>query len=480
MKFITEEILPMKEFDTPDKDNIDETTEEVVAEETDVADEIVDDIQEEETEDLYDGDDAAYEYDEEDSELEEASESDAVTAEPEEEVIEDNTYDAGLLDRFRQFVARKIYAFSLLDKKKRKNCIFLALAIFALAVLIFTDIIPILPNSYHRSYVGNKYTLGETKNSDAASYGKGVLYASNGSVMYFGPDMKLKSQIETFSGTSIVRTNGGGAVVYTQNGSNALVMSSEDKYQLVSSDEPIISASVNDDGDYILVTKEAGYTACVSAYSSSMQSLYKWHTGNNVIDTAISPDGTEIVASVIEYSDTDVYSKLVFLNTSSKSPVKEVKLDSNIVVELTFVDSGTVVACGDAFTAGYTPNGNPKWSIDYEGKLLKTFDISDDGNIAFLFNRYNSGLSESRIEIYNNRGKLVGEYDSDSNVRYISLNNDYCLLALEGETVLIDNDGDVKKSKQHDAEYSRLVLYENYNFAFGINDSIAEIVSVKH
>lgn len=481
----------MAEFDTPDKDNIIESSGQTTPEIPDNDEltgeispyEVVNDTENGETADAdneseYQTDSDSYEYIEE--ETEELSQTQETGEDEVCDEYDDASYDAHVLSRFKLFVAQKIYAFGQLDKKQKRKRIFISAVVLVLLVLIFTDIIPILPNSYHRSYVGNKYTLGETMGNDVEKYGDNVLYASGGSVICFGPDMSPESTIDTFSGTPIIRTTGEGAIVYSKNGDTALVMTSPDKYKLVDSDEAIISASVNEDGDYILVTVEAGYKACLSAYNSTGQSLYKWHTGSNIIDTAISPDGAEIVASVVEYSQTDIYSKLVFLNTSSKTPVKEVKLDSCIASELVFADANTLIAFGDAFTAAYTPNGSLKWNIDYGGKLLKTYDISDEGNIAFLFNRYNSDLSESRIEIYNTRGKLTGEYDSKSNVRSISINNDFCLLSLDKQTILTDNDGDVRKSKKVDAEYSKMVLYDNYNFAFGINDSIAEILSVKH
>jgi len=404
------------------------------------------------------------------------------------EEADDLTYDSteksknetSFMSNLKIVLASVIYKFSKLDKKKRNKYITIYTIIFVLVVLILSDIIPVLPNSYHRSYVGNQYTVGETGRSASASYRKGVIYANDGSVMCFGPDMKLLSHIDTFSGTPYIRTSGDGAVVYTKNGNKALVMSNEKKQKIVNSDEAIISASVNKKGDYILVTKEAGYTACVSAFNYNSQALYKWHTGNNILDTAISPNGQNIVASVIEYSDTSLYSKLIFLDVASKEPLAQIELNANLALELAFLDDNTVVAIGDSFTTAYTPKGNQKWHIDYDSKLLKTYDVSDDGTIAFLFNRYNSALSESFVEIYNTRGRKVGSYKSPENVRGISLNNDYCLLTLESATVLIDSDGDVKKTKKLTKEYSGLELYQNYNFALGVSNGVVEIVSVRH
>ncbi len=430
-------------------------------------------------EDAYPNNNEAYECEEEEL-SEENHNNEEINAEDETLSANPPKNKVAAFSAIKLFLANKIYAFSKLDKKKKNKTIITYLVCLILVILILTDIIPILPNSYHRAYVGNQFTIGEITQSKSTSYHNGVIYAKSGSVMCFGPNMKLLSRIDTFDGKPYVRTNGDGVIVYSKNGNKALVMTSEKDYNIVDSEEKIISASVNNHGDYVLVGKEAGYSACVSVYNSDQKCIYKWHTGNNVLDTAISPNAESIVASVIEYSDTAVYSKLVFLNTSKKEPVMEIDLNSCLATELLFLDSKTVVAIGDTFTTAYTPDGNEKWHIEYDGKLLNTYDISDDGTLAFLFNRYNSALSESFVEIYNTRGKKVGKYNSPDNVRAISLNNDHCLMTLDDATVLIDKDGDVKKIKPLKSEYSNLVLFQNYNFAFGTQNGVAEILSVRH
>ena len=390
------------------------------------------------------------------------------------------TYDEQLIKSTKRFITGKISRFMALDKRKQKKYLITFAIVVILLTLILTDIIPILPNSYHRSYVGNRYTLGETQSSDTAKYGKNVLYASNGTLICFGPDMSVKNKIDTFAGHPIIRTADTGAVVYSKNGDKAIVMTDYDKYFAVNSNEAIISASVNKKGDYILVTVEAGYKACLSAYNSKQSPLYKWHTGSHITDTAISPAGTEFVASVIEKTETEVHSKLVFLSVASQEPVKEVAIEGCVVTGLHFVDSSTVVAFGDSFTKAFSPNGAEKWSVDYNGKFLKTYDVSKDGQIAFLFNSFNSDLSDSLVELYNHRGRKIGHCESKDNVRSISVNNGHCLLMLDKETIIADSDGDIKKRKKHNSDYSRVVLFDNYHFAFGINDNVAEIISVRH
>ncbi len=397
------------------------------------------------------------------------------------EYEEDEEFDeTGFFTDIKQLISEIVLHIRGMDKKVLRKKLFIYVPIFVLVMLILTDIIPILPNSYNRSYVGNTHALGETQGNDYKAYGKDVLYVANGTLQCFGPDMKEKVKINTFTGIPVLKINKNGAIVYSKNGNDALVMTSVDKYSLKTSEERILSASVSPDGAYILVTAEAGYTSKLSAYDTSDECIYKWHTNSSIIDTGIFANSKNLVAASVEYDGTDVYSKLHFFDVTSSGSPKEVKLENNLITELYVSDKDTVIAFGTDYTCAYTPSGVLKWTIEYDGKLLKSFDVSDEGNIAFLFNKYNSALSESRIEIYKTNGRRTGAYNSELNVRAISVNNDYCLLSHDSETTLLDNDGDVKKIKTVDYEFTKGVLYQNYNFAFSINNSVAETMSVRH
>jgi len=251
-------------------------------------------------------------------------------------------------------------------------------------------------------------------------------------------------------------------------------------YSIKNIGENIYSAKVNSDGDYILLTSEAGYKSCLSAYSSSHKPIYEWHTNLNILDMAFSDDEKFIAVSVVDFDGASVSTRLSFIETSSSIPIHECEIVNQVVSEVFFTDDNTVVAVGDMSTSCYTANGHKKWEISYADKNLKSYDYSPDGTIVFLFNKYNSELSESTVEIYNTSGKFKGKYESKENVRSVSYNNGYCLLLLDKGTVLLDDDADLEKTKVLKDDFQKVVLYENYNFAFGIRDDTAEILSVKH
>ncbi len=484
----------MNEFDNPGNNgfeneenenedvNIEEVTEEFeynqkYQEESENTEDMEDAEDMEDTSDSDEIDEPVSDYEDENTEVYE----DDVTEQDEEYDGYDDSYKIKK-ERFvwlKSYVADKIYEFNQLNKKQKTTRVTVFSIIFVLVILIMTDIIPILPNSYNRSYVGNEYVLGETITSDVEKFGDGVLYASSGSVICFGPDMKVENKISAFQGSNLINTNGKSAVVYSKNGNNILVMKNKDKYESITIDENIYSAKVTANAGYILLTSEAGYKSCLSAYSSSHDLVYEWHTNSNVIDMAFSDNEKYIVVSTLEYSKTGINTKLVFIETVSNTPVSECVIEEQLISELFFTQDNTVIAVGDVSTYCFTATGHQKWEIKYEGKNLKTYDY-DDGKIAFLFNKYNSELSESTIEIYGLSGRLRGKYESVENIRALSLNNGYCLLQLSKGTALLDDDADLKKKKELKEDYQKTILFDNYNFAFGIRDNIAEIISVRH
>lgn len=367
-----------------------------------------------------------------------------------------------------------------MDKKKRKKIVLGLLLAVILFFLIITDIIPILPNSFHRSYVGKSYELSDTQKSSYAPYDDYILYASDGRVICFEPNMKTKQSIDTFSGKPNLRVNTKGAIIYVKNSYNYLVFSDVDTYDMFSLNEKILNANVSSSGSYSIVTKESGYESCVNAYTKDNKSIFKWHTNDTITDSAISSNAKYIVTSSLVLTDDNINSKLTFLNTSSSKIVKEIPLEDNLVSELYFVNNDYIIAFGSEYTSCYTINGIEKWKINYNDKVFSTYDISDEGILAFVFNRYNSDLSESSVMLYDlDDGDLLGEYNSNENIKSVSVNNDYCLLSTDDKSILLDDDCDVEKIKEYDFDFDSIKLYENYHFGFVIDDNIARIVSVK-
>lgn len=366
------------------------------------------------------------------------------------------------------------------EPKRRMKIISLYSSVLLIVILILTDIIPILPNAFNRFYVGNSYVIGETQGGIYDKLGKNIIYVGNGSVMSFGPDMSCNFKKETVVGVPKLETAGDNALIHYKDSNEAIVIANNSDFKKLEMTEEITGAAISESGYYGFVTKEPGYKSCVNIYAPGGKSIYKWHTNNPVIDISVSTSGKNMVAASYTYESNAMSGKLVFFDMNKNEPVKEVVTGSNVFSEVRFINDDVVVAFGDMYTAAYTYKGVMKWRVDYSGRTLKSYDFTDDGYIAFIFDRYTSEMSESTVEIYNSSGRLKGKFESKNNVKYVSANNGRFLLSLNRHTILLNTRGDVMKKRKTEKDFRKAVLYHNYNFAFSISDSVAEILSVNH
>jgi len=420
--------------------------------------------------------DGSYEYFEETEALEEATQYEENTID---ESI-DNTFYNSIIHRLIRSINEKVFKLKNTEPKKRAKIILSMSFCILLVILVITDFIPILPNAYNRFYVGNSYVIGETRGGVYDKMGKDIVYAGSGSIISFAPSMKCNFKIDTVTGLPRLETDGNNAIVHYKNSNEVYVITNGQNISNIKSSYNVTGATINDKGYYGFVSDESGYESCVEIYNPKGSSLYKWHTNNPVIDVSVSDNGQSMIASSYTADNSLMSGKLIFFDLGLSEPIKEVVTNSNIISEVKFIDNDVAIAFGDLYTAAYTSKGVMKWRIDYAGRNLKSYDISENGEIAFIFDRYNSELSESTLEIYNNSGRLKGRYESRDNIKYVSANNNCFLLSLDKKTVLLDSDGDVMKKRNSAIDFRHAVLFYNYNFAFSVSDSIAEIMSVNH
>lgn len=392
------------------------------------------------------------------------------------DVYEEESIDEKLSNKFRNL----LYSINRIPTEKRVKVITFFSVIAFITLLILTDIIPILPNAYNRFYVGNSYVIAETQNAVFDKVNGNIVYAASGTIKSFGPNMDCKFSYDAPTGTPLIETNGSNAIVYYENSNDVFLITNGDVIKKINIEEKIKGAYVTSHNYYGIVRDEPGYVSCVEVFKKSGSSLYKWHTNSSIIDIAISESGKYMVASAYEADKNSASTRLIFFDLSIDKPIKEIVLGGNMISEVRFTNSDTVVAFGDIYTQAYSANGTPSWRIDYKGRIPKSYDIGKNSEIAFVFDRYSSSLSESTVELYDKNGNLQGIYDSKDNIKYISCNNGYVLLSLDRRTVLLDNDADVVKIKNTQNDFKKAVLFDNYNFAFSISDGNAEIMSVKH
>mgnify|MGYP000254885748 FL=1 len=119
----------------------------------------------------------------------------------------------------------------------------------------------------------------------------GLLTASPGSVKCFDSAGKKVFERELELESAHITQGGALAAAYAEGGRSIVLSDGE----VISADNDIICAKLNESGCLALCTKEPGYMGSVTVYSPEKKPVYKWYCARQrLISAAVSPDSERL------------------------------------------------------------------------------------------------------------------------------------------------------------------------------------------
>jgi hypothetical protein len=212
-----------------------------------------------------------------------------------------------------------------------------------------------------------------------------------------------------------VSCNNGYAVVYDISGTYLSVFDKNGKLWSSTSENDIISASVDDSGRLVLCTDESGYKGSVTVYNSSGTALYKWYSGAGYVLDAQMINKTQLMVLSLQSEG----SCLTKLSINSEQEDGSVLIQDDMVIDFCVMSSGKVCAISDSGV--YMANvdtGEYEMSYSYDGRYLDKYSLGDDYIIMSLLN-YRLG-SAGQIVSINSDGSATATADNVEQIVSIS------------------------------------------------------------
>ncbi|MGM9612550.1 MAG: DUF5711 family protein, partial [Butyricicoccus sp.] len=129
---------------------------------------------------------------------------------------------------------------------------------------------------------------------------------------------------------------------------------------------PILFGCVSENGDYALITSEAGYKAVITVYTSSGKQRFRWATPDYYFQAAaLSEDGKRLVVAGFHQDGTELESILFFRDLNSEEITSQISLGSVVPLAVDFLDANTAAVVGDYATMLVSRKGQIVHSIDY-------------------------------------------------------------------------------------------------------------------
>ena len=264
---------------------------------------------------------------------------------------------------------------------------------------------------------------------------------------------KAKSMTSPFQNPQIVSENGYLAF-YQQEGTSVKLYHKDKELCSINPEFAILSASVNRNGDVVIVTEENGHKSAVAVYNKDGNLIYRWHSGNLIIHASRSAHRGELAVCTLALDEAVPRATLFIFDTNKTEPILKKDLGNRIP---TFTDTSEkdlfVVGFSDGVSA-FRRNGEAVYHINCNG-ILKNWSLIDpyapcllvsqggvdtlclydkdtlthqhefttEMNLLSAYKHLIAVSGVNRIQLFDRHGRILSTYDTIHEVRELCLLN---------------------------------------------------------
>lgn len=215
-------------------------------------------------------------------------------------------------------------------------------------------------------------------------FGAGLAVASGDTYSFVSGLGDSSYSIQLRYNDPAIRVSEDYVLLYDRNGTGFCVANSYAEYLNENTDSPILTASINENGDFALVTDQTGYRSAVTVYDSRQRLLCQWLTAQYYVMTAsVSPDGQHFAALCLGQDGMSLTTRVLYFDIGKQDPAWTVELGERQVYSMTHDKSGGLVIVCDDGAARYL-DGKRTASLDFD-RDLRLFSAVEGGDVLLAF-----------------------------------------------------------------------------------------------
>lgn len=311
---------------------------------------------------------------------------------------------------------------------------------------------------------------------DMVSYGKDMLLVNNESIFAVDKSGREAWSIVAPTATPYTQVSGDYIMLADINGKTLKTFKKEKVITQLETENKIICAKVNNNGNIAVATDQLGYKGMVTLYNKNGKEVFKWHSGSGYIgDIDISSKKRIAVAQIMTDKE-KVYSKIVSINPGSDKEPETIAEVEGIVMKLKYRDNGKLVAMSDKGVFCFKKSGKLDFSTDFGGRIPSKCNIENENNMVFAFD---SGQNSTILESYSASGKLRGSFDAKSEVSSMDVNGE-CIVAVKRDSIVrINPKGVVKEEIKANKDVKGIRIFQNRSKILVVGDRNAELIKIR-
>lgn len=241
---------------------------------------------------------------------------------------------------------------------------------------------------------------------------------------------------ETFNmANPAVCYNGKISAVYDLGGKLLKVFDLYGVIKSISTEQKIISASLNQNGWLVMCTQETGaFKGRVTVYDGDLDAAFYWNSAKGyVLSAALASDNKSLAVLTL----TDEGSRIVFFSMDSTDEKGSCTLPGELVLEIRYLSDGRILAlCRDALRI-VKQDGSADIICDYSEKHLAGYSLDGDGFILLALKNYMVG-DQGIIMTVDLKGKTLGLAETGRKILSVSAKGDTLAILYSDRLVIYD------------------------------------------
>lgn len=251
----------------------------------------------------------------------------------------------------------------------------------------------------------------------------------------------------------------------------------------ITTEEPIITAKMNESGYIAVVTQEKGYKGKITVYDPHGHPVYIWHSVENyIIDVDISEDGKRMAVCVMDTTKGKVSGGLMSFYLNEEEPYWATEVPDTLITSIKYYKDNGLVAVGDNRVLYYSPFGEERWRVNYDSRALQTFNIDSDRFIVVALNEGKGGNllnNKTVIEILDPSGKKTGSYEINGEVSSMDVWEEVIVFNNKRDIYVITSKGEEACKLTVTKDIKDMILFKNKKQVLVVSTNELDILSLK-
>lgn len=230
-----------------------------------------------------------------------------------------------------------------------------------------------------------------------------------------------------------------------------------DKKMIYSADteNDIITASLSENGDAVIVTEKPQYKGSVIVYNNKGETVFVWNSGKyDIIDADIEASTRNLAVAVIN-SEKGVKTCINFFDITKEEPYATPEFDDTLIFDIEFL-SGTLNAVADNKLIGLSSRGKEAWTVELGGKTLSNYALEESGFKTIMFDN----SSSAELQILDKKGNSRADLKSEGIPNCLDISTGRVAYNNGRELLFGDFTGKTFKSYKTDQDIQDVVILD--------------------